>query len=198
LRHGESCPQPTSVAAVEAASRGKKRSNANYRRTILRPPYLDQSKLAVLNSFCLPASCRVYQSAIDQFIAWYCSEPRLACNPIVVVRYRMHLDGRGLAPTRSTSNWLRFDASHTKPPTPNVEPRAGCSDQPGERREAARATLWELAECGTKLRSYSGMHGSWLNQAEIATSLFSRQCLGHAGSGIELLCGRKRGCGTAE
>jgi hypothetical protein len=42
------------------------------------------------------------------------------------------------------------------------------------------------------------LHGRWLNQAEIATSLFSRQCLGHAGSGIELLCGRKRGCRTAE
>ena len=82
----------------------------------------------------------------------------------------------------------------------NVEPRAGCWDQPCERREAGRATLWELAECGAKLRSYSGMHGSWLklNQVEIATSLFSRQCLGHAGSGIELLCGRKGGCGTAE
>lgn len=138
MRHGESCPQPTSVAAVEAASMGKKRSNANYRRTIVRPPYLDHSKLAVLNSFCSPASCRVCQSAIDQFIAWYCSEPRLACNPIVVVRYRMHLDGRGLAPTRSTSNWLRFEASHTKPPTPNVEPRAGCWDSRVKRREAGR------------------------------------------------------------
>ena len=40
------------------------------------------------------------------------------------------------------------------------------------------------------------MHGSWLNQVEIATSLFSWQCLGHAGSRIELLCGRKRGCGN--
>ena len=138
MRHGESCPQPTSVAAVEAASMGKKRSNANYRRTIVRPPYLDHSKLAVLNSFCSPASCRVCQSAIDQFIAWYCSEARLACNPIVVVRYRMQLDGRGLAPTRSTSNWLRFEASHTKPPTPNVEPRAGCWDSRVKRREAGR------------------------------------------------------------
>ena len=28
---------------------------------------------------------------------WYCSEPRLAFNRIVVVRYRMHLESRGLA-----------------------------------------------------------------------------------------------------
>jgi hypothetical protein len=33
-----------------------------------------------------PASRRVYEYAIDQFIAWYCSEPRLAFNRIVVVR----------------------------------------------------------------------------------------------------------------
>jgi hypothetical protein len=174
---------------------GKKRSNANYRRncSAALPRSLEvggaQQLLLARLVPRLPVRHRPVHSV-------YCSEPRLACNPVVVVRYRMHLDGRGLAPTRSTSNWLRFEASHTKPPTPNVEPRAGCWDQPGERREAGRATLWELAECGAKLRSYSGMHGSWLNQVEIATSLFSWQCLGHAGSRIELLCGRKRGCGN--
>jgi len=51
----------------------------------------------VLNSLGSPASRRVYEYAIDQFIAWYCSEPRLAFNRIVVVRYRMHLESRGLA-----------------------------------------------------------------------------------------------------
>jgi hypothetical protein len=44
-----------------------------------------------------PASRRVYEYAIDQFIAWYCSEPRLAFNRIVVVRYRMYLESRHLA-----------------------------------------------------------------------------------------------------
>ena len=39
----------------------------------------------------------MYQYAIEQFIAWYCSEPRLAFNRIVVVRYRMHLESRNLA-----------------------------------------------------------------------------------------------------
>jgi site-specific recombinase XerD len=53
--------------------------------------------LAVLNSLGSPASRRVYEYAIDQFIAWYCSEPRLAFNRIVVVRYRMYLESRGLA-----------------------------------------------------------------------------------------------------
>ena len=75
----------------------KQRVKPNYRRRVLRLPDLDHSKLQVLNSLRSPASRRVYEYAIDQFIAWYCSEPRLAFNRIVVMRYRMHLESRGLA-----------------------------------------------------------------------------------------------------
>ena len=66
----------------------KQRSKPNYRRRVLRLPDLDHCKTAVLNSLGSPASRRVYEYAIDQFIAWYCSEPRLAFNRIVVVRPR--------------------------------------------------------------------------------------------------------------
>ena len=76
---------------------GKQRIKPNYRRRVLRLPDLDHCKLAVLNSLGSPASRRVYEYAIDQFICWYCSEPRLAFNRIVVVRYRMYLQARGLA-----------------------------------------------------------------------------------------------------
>ena len=76
---------------------GKQRIKPNYRRRVLRLPDLDHCKLAVLNSLGTPASRRVYEYAIDQFIAWYCSEPRLAFNRIVVVRYRMFLESRHLA-----------------------------------------------------------------------------------------------------
>src|SRR5512143_2894318 len=76
---------------------GNRKSKRHYRRTTRRLPDLDHSKLAVLNSLASPGSRRVYQYAIEQFIAWYCSEPRLAFNRIVVVRYRMHLESRGLA-----------------------------------------------------------------------------------------------------
>lgn len=34
---------------------------------------------------------------MDQFIAWFCSEPRLALNRIVVLRFRLHLESLGLA-----------------------------------------------------------------------------------------------------
>ena len=64
---------------------GKQKAKPNYRRRLLRLPDLDHCKRAVLNSLGSPASRRVYEYAIDQFIAWYCSEPRLAFNRIVVV-----------------------------------------------------------------------------------------------------------------
>jgi integrase len=76
---------------------GNLKAKRNYRRTVLRLPDLDHSKAAVLNSLTSPGSRRVYRYAIEQFVAWYCSEPRLAFNRIVVVRYRMYLEGRGLA-----------------------------------------------------------------------------------------------------
>jgi site-specific recombinase XerD len=84
-------------AALEAVAMGKHRIKPNYRRRVLRLPDLDHCKTAVLNSLGSPASRRVYEYAIDQFIAWYCSEPRLAFNRIVVVRYRLYLESRHLA-----------------------------------------------------------------------------------------------------
>ena len=76
---------------------GRKKAKANYRRIVLRLPDLDHSKMAVLNSLTSPASRRVYKHAIEKFVAWYCSEPRIAFNRIVVVRYRIHLESLSLA-----------------------------------------------------------------------------------------------------
>jgi len=61
-------------------------------------PELEQSKTSVLNTLGSLQSRRSYQHAMDEFIAWYCSEPRLALNRIVVLRYRMHLESIPLAP----------------------------------------------------------------------------------------------------
>jgi hypothetical protein len=52
---------------------------------------------SVLNSLTSPESQRGYRHAIDEFVDWYCSEPRLAFNRIVVLRYRSHLESRRLA-----------------------------------------------------------------------------------------------------
>ena len=41
---------------------------------------------------------RTYDHAINDFVEWYCSEPRLAFNRTVVLRYRIHLEQEGFAP----------------------------------------------------------------------------------------------------
>ena len=55
-------------------------------------PELEQSKAAVLNTLASVHSRRSYAFAINRFIAWYCSEPRLTFNRAVVVRYKSHLE----------------------------------------------------------------------------------------------------------
>ncbi|XWK66814.1 tyrosine-type recombinase/integrase [Tunturiibacter gelidiferens] len=67
------------------------------RRIVLRLPDLDHTKSAVLNSLSSPRSRRNYKFAMEQFITWYCSEPRLALNRAVVLRFRLYLESLGLA-----------------------------------------------------------------------------------------------------
>jgi len=67
-------------------------------KTVLRLPDLELAKSAVLNSLSCPDAQRGYRHAIDEFVDWYCSEPRLSFCKTVVVRYRMHLETRHLAP----------------------------------------------------------------------------------------------------
>src|SRR6267154_3632294 len=66
-------------------------------KRVLRLPDLYYSKTAVLKSLGPPDSQRSYRFAIDDFIAWYCSEPRLAFNKTVVLRYRLQLEARHLS-----------------------------------------------------------------------------------------------------
>jgi site-specific recombinase XerD len=68
------------------------------RKTKLGLPDLEHAKAAVLASLCSPESQRSYRHAIDEFVGWYCSEPRLSFNKTVVTRFRIHLEDRGLAP----------------------------------------------------------------------------------------------------
>ena len=78
-------------------SKSKKRKLAR-RKTKLGLPDLDHAKAAVLASLHSPESQRSYRHAIDEFVGWYCSEPRLSFNKTVVTRYRIHLEDRRLAP----------------------------------------------------------------------------------------------------
>src|ERR1700720_4610955 len=67
-------------------------------KSVLRLPDLEHAKAAVLNSLTSPDAQRGYRHAIDEFVDWYCSEPRLALNRTVVLRYRSYLEARLLAP----------------------------------------------------------------------------------------------------
>jgi hypothetical protein len=81
---------------------------------------LDQAKAAVLASLRSPGSRRCYEHAMVEFIAWYCSEPRLGFNKAVVTLYRMHLESRGLAPGTVSL------------PTPMQQPHHGAVHKPRE------------------------------------------------------------------
>jgi hypothetical protein len=75
----------------------KRHLNCRGPKRILRLPDLDHSKTAVLNTLGSPESQRSYRYAIDDFVSWYCSEPRLAFNKTVVLRYRLQLEARHLS-----------------------------------------------------------------------------------------------------
>jgi len=47
-------------------------------KSVLRLPDLEIAKSAVLNSLSCPDAQRGYRHAIDEFVEWYCSEPRLS------------------------------------------------------------------------------------------------------------------------
>jgi site-specific recombinase XerD len=85
---------------MEAASMRRKKQGAKPRRpkTKLGLPDLELSKSAVLTSLRSPESQRSYRRSIDDFVHWYCSEPRLSFNKTVVTRYRIYLEDHHLAP----------------------------------------------------------------------------------------------------
>ena len=101
------------VADYKSKSRKKKAP-----KRVLALPDLEHAKTAVLNSLTSASGQRTYDHAIREFVTWYCSEPRLAFNRTVVLRYRIHLEQGGYAPRRSTYGWPPSGASRTRRPTP--------------------------------------------------------------------------------
>src|SRR5262249_13974611 len=80
------------------AKKHSRRQGRRLPKTVLRLPDLDQAKSAVLNSLTSIDAQRGYRHAIEEFIEWYCSEPRLSFSKTAVLRYRIHLESRHLAP----------------------------------------------------------------------------------------------------
>ena len=86
-------------------------------KTGLRLPDLEQAKSAVVNSLSCRDAQRGYRHAIDEFVDWYCSEPRLSFNKTLVLRYRMHLESRQLAPGTINCASVPFSVLLTRQPT---------------------------------------------------------------------------------
>src|SRR5881275_1925777 len=124
----------------------RKRSST---KSVLRLPDLEHAKAAVLNSLNSADAKRGYRHAIDEFVDWYCSEPRLALNRIVVLRYRSHLESRQLAP--GTVNLrlgavrrLAYEASDCGLLSPDLA--AGIRRVKGVKKLGVRLGNWLTAE----------------------------------------------------
>src|SRR5438105_3939632 len=55
-------------------------------KAVLGLPDLDQAKSAFLNSLTSVDAQRGYRHAVDDFVEWYCSEPRPSFNRTLVLR----------------------------------------------------------------------------------------------------------------
>lgn len=136
------------------------RKSKDIRKKTRRPkmklglPDLDHSKSAVLNSLRSPESQRGYRHSIDEFIAWYCSEPRLSFNKTVVMRYRIHLESRQLAPGTinvrlAAVRRLAYEAADAGLLSPELA--AGIRRVKGPQKLGVRLGNWLTAEDSRRL-----------------------------------------------
>jgi site-specific recombinase XerD len=140
-------------------ARRQKTTKRHKPKTILRFPDLEQSKNAVVNSLAAASSQESYAHAIDEFIGWYCSEPRLAFNRTIVLRYRFFLEQKNLAPSTinvrlAAVRRLAYEASDSGLLSP--ESAAGIRRVKGAKRLGTRIGNWLTADqCRSLLRARS-------------------------------------------
>jgi len=130
--------------------RKKKRSP----KRVLALPDLEQSKAAVLNSLSSESGQRTYDHAIAEFVDWYCSEPRLAFNRTVVLRYRIYLEQKQYAATTinlrlAAVRRVAYEAADSGLLSPELA--AGIRRVKGVRRIGVRVGNWLTAEQGKRL-----------------------------------------------
>jgi integrase len=118
-------------------------------KRVLRLPDLDYAKRTVLNTLGSPESKRAYGFAIDDFVAWYCSEPRLAFSKSVVLRYRLELESRRLAAATinlrlAAVRRLAYEAADTGLLSPELA--AGIGRVKGAKRVGVRLGNWLTAD----------------------------------------------------
>lgn len=102
----------------------------------------------MLASLRSPESQRSYRHAIDEFVSWYCSEPRLSFSKTVVTRYRIHLEDRLLAPGTinvrlAVVRRLAYEAADTGLLSPDLA--AGIRRVKGSKKLGIRLGNWLTA-----------------------------------------------------
>ena len=126
-------------------------------KKVLRLPDLDYAKRTVLSTLGSADSTRAYAFAIDDFIAWYCSEPRLAFSKHVVLRYRLELEARKLASATinlrlAAVRRLAYEASDSGLLGPELA--AGIQRVKGAKKLGVRLGNWLTVEqCRTLLQT---------------------------------------------
>jgi site-specific recombinase XerD len=123
----------------------RKKSKHSRAKTILRLPDLEQARNSVLHSLAAVSSQASYGHAIDEFIGWYCSEPRLSLNRTVVLRYRFFLEQKNLAPSTinvrlAAARRLAYEASDSGLLSPELA--AGIRRVKGAKRLGVRIGNW--------------------------------------------------------
>src|SRR3989454_12760973 len=123
-------------------------------KRVLALPDLEQAKTAVLNSLTSGSGQRTYDHAIREFVGWYCSEPRLAFNRTVVLRYRIHLEQRQYAPATinlrlAAVRRVAYEAADSGLLSPELA--AGIRRVRGVRRLGVRVGNWLRPEQGQRL-----------------------------------------------
>src|SRR5712691_7169103 len=146
----EECTDVRTAAkeAVGMASR-QNRARRPLARKVLRLPDLEQSKNAVLNSLGAASSQESSRHAMEEFIGWYCSEPRLSFSRTVVLRYRFFPEQKNLAPSTinvrlAAVRRLAYEASDTGLLSPELA--AGIRRVKGAKRLGVRIGNWLTIE----------------------------------------------------
>jgi integrase len=151
-------------------------------KRVLALPDLEHAKTAVLNSLTSASGQRTYEHAIREFVSWYCSEPRLAFNRSVVLRYRIHLEHQGLAPATinlrlAAVRRIAYEAADAGLLSPELA--AGIRRVKGVRRIGVRLGNWLTPEQGRRL-------------LECPAPVAARQLRDHAMVAMLIGCGLRR------
>jgi integrase len=152
-------------------------------KRVLALPDLEQAKSAVLSSLTSRSGQRTYDHAIREFVAWYCSEPRLAFNRTVVLRYRIHLEQRQYAPATinlrlAAVRRVAYEAADAGLLSPELA--AGIRRVKGVRCLGVRLGNWLTPDQGRRL----------LEHAQLVTP---REARDHAMLAMLIGCGLRRG-----